>query len=126
MVFVIFPDYCEEECPVCFHDDVFLIYLIYIWSYGLNCKIMSEKKIKIRMIETWTTIIVRECLEVDPGDFRELDGMTMDEMKDHIRDNSHTIEREEGGVKYSIFEMCCNEDVVRERIKNETYYIEFE
>ncbi len=87
---------------------------------------MSEQKIKIRMIETWTTIVVRECLEIDAKEFSELDGMTVEEMQNYIKSNWHEMESERHGVSLSIFEMCCNEDVASERIKNETYDVEFE
>lgn len=87
---------------------------------------MSEQKIKIRMIESWTTIVVKECLEIDPLDFPELNGMTREEMYRHIETNWHNMKSDQSGISLSIYEMCCLEDVVSERIKNETTDIEWE
>lgn len=86
---------------------------------------MSEK-IKIRMIESWTTIVVKECLEIDPLDFPELNGMTREEMMRHIEANLHNMRSQINGVDLSLYDMCCLEDVVSERIKNETTDIEWE
>ena len=52
--------------------------------------------------------------------------MTVEEMQNYIKSNWHEMESERHGVSLSIFEMCCNEDVASERIKNETYDVEFE
>lgn len=84
------------------------------------------EKIKIRMIESWTTIVVKECLEIDPLDFPELNGMTREEMYSHIEANLHNMRSQINGVDLSLYDMCCLEDVVSERIKNETTDIEWE
>ena len=75
---------------------------------------------KIYITESFHTQVIKGSIEIDQAQFKELDGMTEDQIQEYISRYSEemylTEEHEEEG--WSLYDELMEQDVVKEKEKN--------
>lgn len=83
-------------------------------------------KINIHSTEQYTVYIVRNSVEIDTDDYKELEGMSEDEIKDYIRSNYHNMESTKPEYYSDLSEQLLQSNILREKICGEENCIIFE
>ncbi len=84
-------------------------------------------KIKVRVVESFVTYVVRDSYEIDTDDYSELEGMSEDEVKEYIRENSFQMEApKEFEYSESLYEVLSDRAIISNDISEETDDIVFD
>lgn len=88
---------------------------------------MEEKKqLEVRMTESYTTWISRKSIKINVEDYPELNGMSVDEMKEYIVSNASEMKPTNEEWYDSLYDELIGEDVVRDKITGENSEIVFD
>lgn len=79
----------------------------------------TPKTISVRMVEYYSTMLVREPVTINVGDYPELNGMSEDEMKEYITENWSDMKSTNEQWYESLWDECNQSDVTREKITGE-------
>ena len=82
----------------------------------------SVKTIAVFVREYYETSIVREPIELNIGDYPELDGMTQDEAIDYVESNAWDMKATTDDYE-SLADQLNDMDIRRDKITNETQEI---
>ena len=88
--------------------------------------VTSPKTISVRCVEYYSTMLVREPVTINIGDYPELNGMSEDEMKEYITENWSDMKSTNEQWYESLYEECNQSDVTREKITGEEYECHFD
>ena len=80
---------------------------------------VEKKKIKVCMIESYRTYIVRESIEINVEDYPELDGMGDEDIQDYIILNASDMKPTNEEWYDSLYDELLGEDVIRDKITDE-------
>lgn len=85
-------------------------------------------KIKVCMCESFTTIVVKDWIEIDSEMYEETKGMSTEELQEYIEENYGTIKpTPNNNSEYiiSLYDELCDQDVINDKIKNEETWLDF-
>lgn len=88
--------------------------------------IQRPKTISVRMVESYSTYLVKESVEISVDDYPELNGMNEEEMKNYISENWHDMKPVNQEYYESLFEECSDSDIIRDKITNEEFECKFD
>ena len=83
-------------------------------------------KIKISKIETGKYYYVYGPIEIETDDWDDFDGMSFDEIKDHIKNNSFEIEAKNDEMYDSLGKELRDLDLIDDSRTEDNDYLEFE
>lgn len=95
---------------------------------------MSKKKqevkttpetIEVRYTESYSTFVSRESFTLTVADYPELEGMSEEEIKDYIQENSSEMKSPTEWAD-SLYEYLSQLDVIREKITDEDIELYFD
>ena len=78
-------------------------------------------KIKIRMVESYSTYVVRDSFTIDSKDYPELDGLNEEEVIEYIQENNGAMIHKEWDQ--TMWEAAQEMDVMIDKITNDSYEI---
>ncbi len=83
----------------------------------------TPKKVTVYATESYETYLFREELEINVEDYPELDGMGKEEIISYIEENAWEMKPTNSEYYESLGEELMERDIVRDKIKNETYEV---
>lgn len=83
-------------------------------------------KLNVYGTESYCTWICREPIEVDTDNYPELEGMSEDDIKEYIRENSYDMKSTNEDWYENLGEELMASDIRRDKINNEEMSIIFD
>ena len=82
-------------------------------------------KLQVYGTESYNTFICKEPVEVDTDNYPELEGMTEDEIKEYIESSAYEMKAMNPEYE-NLEDELQDKDILRDRVKNETFSVIFE
>ena len=79
----------------------------------------SPKRISVRCVEYYNTMLVHEPVVINVEDYPELSGMSEEEMQNYIKENWSDMKSTNEQWYETLYEECTQSDVIREKITGE-------